>query len=97
MGVTVVLIEEVGTLTGEFSPTVNQISYLADNIVFLRYLEINGELQKSIGVLKKRYGDFETALRELSIDADEGLTVGDQLKGYRGLLTGIAEALDDPR
>jgi circadian clock protein KaiC len=96
MGVTVILIEEVGTLTGEFSPTVNQISYLADNIVFLRYLEIDGELQKAIGVLKKRYGDFETALRELSIDTD-GLTVGDQLKGYRGLLTGIAESIDDSR
>jgi circadian clock protein KaiC len=96
MGVTVILIEEVGTLTGEFSPTVNQISYLADNIVFLRYLELNGELQKAIGVLKKRYGDFEPTLRELSIGSD-GLTVGDPLDGYRGLLTGIAEAFDDPR
>ena len=47
-------------------------------------------------MLKKRYGDFETSLRELSID-ENGLRVGDQLRGYRGLLTGIAEALDDPR
>jgi circadian clock protein KaiC len=93
MGVTVVLIEEVNAVTGEFSPTTNQISYLADNIVFLRYLELDGGLQKAIGVLKKRYGGFENVLRKLSIDTG-GLHVGDRLVGYRGLLTGIAESTD---
>ena len=97
MGVTVVLIEEVGTLTGEFSPTINDISYLADNIIFLRYLELDGKLQKAIGVLKKRYGGFETALRRLRIEATTGLDVGEQLTGYRGLLTGIAETVDESR
>jgi circadian clock protein KaiC len=91
MGVTVVLIEEVQYVTGEFSPTAHQISYLADNIVFLRYLETEGTLRKAIGVLKKRYGGFENALRWLSIDAEDGLTIGEPLAGYSGLLTGIAE------
>lgn len=87
MGVTVVLIEEVGTVTGDFAATTNEISYLADNLVFLRYLEMDGELQKAIGVLKKRYSDFESALRRLTIDGD-GVQVGDRLVGYRGVLTG---------
>lgn len=28
-------------------------------IIFLRYFEMDGELQKAIGVLKKRLSDFE--------------------------------------
>ena len=96
MGVTVLLIEEVQYVTGEFSPTAHQISYLADNIVFLRYLETAGRLEKAIGVLKKRYGDFENSLRTLSIASGTGLQVGEPLTGYHGLLTGIAEPTDRP-
>ena len=92
MGVTVILIEEVRYVTGEFSPTAHEISYLADNIVFLRYLEVEGAIEKAIGVLKKRYSDFENTLRGLSIDASDGLQVGAPLTGYHGLLTGIAES-----
>ena len=87
MGVTVILIEEVRNITGEFTATNEQISYLADNIVFLRYIEIDGEIRKAIGVLKKRFGDFEGSLRELDIGAD-GLHVGEPLTGLGGLLTG---------
>jgi circadian clock protein KaiC len=96
MGVTVVLIEEVQYVTGEFSPTAHDISYLADNIIFLRYLETDGELRKSIGVLKNRYSDFENSLRTLSIESDVGIRVGDPISGYHGLLTGIAEPTERP-
>jgi len=94
MGVTVILVEEMRNITGAFTPTTQQISYIADNIVFLRYLEVDGEIEKSIGVLKKRFGGFEQSLRELSI-GENGLHVGDQLRGYRGLLTGTPEPIDD--
>jgi circadian clock protein KaiC len=94
MGVTVVLVEEIRNVTGEFTPTEQQTSYLADTIVFLRYLEVDGRIEKAIGVLKKRYGGFDRTLRELSIDTG-GLRVGEQLRGYRGLLQGIVEPLDD--
>jgi circadian clock protein KaiC len=94
MGVTVILIEEVRNVTGEFTATDQQISYLADNVVFLRYIEVDGEIEKAIGVLKKRFGGFEHSLRELRID-EGGLRVGDQLRGYRGLLTGTPESTGD--
>ncbi|MDZ7702679.1 MAG: ATPase domain-containing protein [Halobacteriales archaeon] len=95
MGVMVILIEEIGHVTGDFVATDQQISYIADNIVFLRYLEIDGEIQKAIGVLKKRFSGFEHALRSLQIDED-GLRVGEPLSGYRGLLTGTPEPVDGP-
>ena len=42
MGVAVLLISEIEAITGDFRATEAGISYLADNIVFLRYLEVQG-------------------------------------------------------
>lgn len=91
MGVTVLLPNEVETIAGgDFRATDAGISYLADNIILLRYLEIGGELRKSIGVLKKRSSDFQKSLREFEITRF-GIRVGEPLSGMRGLLSGAPE------
>jgi len=90
MGVTALLINEVENITGEFRVTEVGISYLADNIIFLRYLELAGELHKAIGVLKKRTTGFERSLRELEI-TPYGIKVGRPLTELRGILRGIPE------
>jgi circadian clock protein KaiC len=90
VGVAVVLTEEVPSVTGEFRPTEGKISYLADNIVFLRYLELQGRIRKSAGVLKKRFSDFEPTLRELRI-TEAGIEIGEPLQNLRGVLTGTPE------
>jgi circadian clock protein KaiC len=87
VGVTVILTDEVRDVTGAFRPSNSQVSYLADNILFLRYIEVDGEIRKSIGVLKKRLGAFESTLRSFRI-SDDGLHVGEPLTGLRGVLTG---------
>jgi len=51
-GVTSIFVDETENVTGEFSVTQENISYLADDIVFLRHLELQGELRKAIGVVK---------------------------------------------
>ncbi|MEL7834213.1 ATPase domain-containing protein [Fodinibius sp. Rm-B-1B1-1] len=93
MGVTSLLINEAQTVTGEFKATNMNASYLADNILFLRYLEINGQLRKSIGVLKKRLSDFEKFIREFKITS-EGIKIGQPLENMRGILSGNPELLD---
>ena len=93
MGVTVIFINEVERITGEFRATEIGVSYLCDNLLFLRYLEIDGELRKAIGVLKKRLGDFGKKVRELEITGD-GVRVGEPLMGLRGVLTGTPEWVD---
>ena len=93
MGVTSLLINEAQNITGEFRATNMNASYLADNIIFLRYLEINGELRKSIGVLKKRLSDFEKTIREYKITS-EGLKVGNPLTNMKGILSGNPEIID---
>ncbi|SIR82379.1 circadian clock protein KaiC [Haladaptatus litoreus] len=90
MGVSVILVDEIQSVTGEFQATEAGISYLADSIVFLRHLEISGEMRKAIGVLKKRTSDFERTLREFRI-TDHGLEVGEPLTGLRGVLSGAPE------
>ena len=89
-GVTVLLINEVGDITGNFRVTEVGLSHLADNLIFLRYLEMRGELRKAIGVLKRRTGDFENSLREFQI-TQYGLKVGKPLTQLRGVLTGTPE------
>ncbi|WP_276250743.1 ATPase domain-containing protein [Haloarcula rara] len=87
MGVTVVLTDEIASVTGTFQASDSQVSYLADNVVFIRYIEVGGEIRKAIGVLKKRFGDFESTLRAFAIERD-GVHIGEALSDLRGVLTG---------
>jgi circadian clock protein KaiC len=89
-GVTTLLTNEVESITGDFKATELGISYLADNIVFLRYLEIRGQMRRAIGVLKKRLSDFEKTLREIEISR-YGIKVGHPLTHLRGILSGVPE------
>ncbi len=90
MGVAVFIVAESSAIVGDFNVTDANISYLADNIVFLRYLEIGGELRKAIGVLKKRLSDFEKTLREFEITR-YGIKVGKPLTALHGILLGTPE------
>jgi len=93
MGVTVLLVNETETLTGEFRVTDVGISYLADNLIFLRYYELEGELHRSIGILKKRMNDHEKTLREFHITS-KGIEVGEILTGMQGILRGIPDIVE---
>jgi len=88
MGVTTILISEVESITGEFRATETGISFLVDNIIFLRYVETNGELRRSIGVLKKRTSDFDKALCEFEITR-RGIKVGKPFTMMGGILGGV--------
>jgi len=82
MGVTVILVNETSSVTGEFTPTDGNLSYLADNILFIRYMEYGGEIRRCVGVLKKRASDFERTLREMRI-TQRGVEVGEPLTNLK--------------
>ena len=94
MGVMVLLVNESETITGDLSRADSGASYLADNVIFLRYLELRGRLERAIGVRKKRVSDFETTLRELEITT-MGVRVGRPLTELRGILTGAPDFAKD--
>jgi circadian clock protein KaiC len=64
------------------------LSYLADNVVLLRFFETAGEVRQAISVLKKRSGPHEKTIRELRL-RPSGITVGDPLTQFHGVLTGV--------
>ncbi len=68
-------------------------SYLADSVVMLRYFEARGEVRQAISVLKKRGGAHERSIRDFRMSSD-GLKVGEALRNFRGILTGVPVAED---
>ncbi|KYH26112.1 DNA repair and recombination protein RadB [Halalkalicoccus paucihalophilus] len=95
MGATLLLINETNSIAGNFEVTDEGVSYLADNILFLRHLEIGGEMRKAIGVLKKRTSDFERTVREFKLD-EYGIRIGEPMTDLRGILNGTPEWIDGP-
>ena len=67
------------------------ISFLTDDIIRLRYVEIDGELRKMIVVVKMRGGRHSKEIREYDITSDGLAIIGPRFQGYRGLTTGIPE------
>lgn len=88
--VTVLVTDEVSQITGMTRATSTNLSYIADNIVFLTYIETEGTMQKAVGVLKKRAGDFDHTLREFSLD--DSIQVGGPLTDISGILQGTQHA-----
>ena len=95
-GVTVLLVNEVDAITGELRTPGGGMSYVADNILFLRYIEMAGSIRKIVGVLKKRLSGFERTMREIEI-TPQGIRVGAPLTQLRGILQGVPEWSGGPR
>lgn len=88
--VTFVILTQHG-LVGSMHAEVD-VSYIADTVVMLRYFEAEGEIRQVISVLKQRAGRHEKSLREFRLDS--GIAVGEPLRGFRGILTGVPDALE---
>ncbi len=66
------------------------VSYLADNVVLLRYFEVSGTVRQAVSVVKKRSGDHERTIRECRVGRG-GLHVGEPLHEFQGVLTGVPQ------
>ena len=87
LDVVTLLINAQQGLIGQMANTLD-VSYLADTVVLLRYFEARGEVRQAMSVLKKRTGPHERTIRELRITS-EGLQIGEPLRNFRGVLTGV--------
>ncbi|AEA46829.1 ATPase domain-containing protein [Archaeoglobus veneficus] len=90
-GIIILQTFEVSQAADVFHFTGGGISYLCDYLILGRYMELNGELLKVIAVMKNRFGDHERTLRILEIKSGEGLRIGEPLKNYTGLMSGVLE------
>ena len=71
------------------------VTYLADTVVLLRYFEALGRVRRAISCIKKRAGDHEDTIREYRIGRD-GLTVGEPLEKFVGVLRGTPSFVGEP-
>ncbi|SDI47397.1 MULTISPECIES: ATPase domain-containing protein [Bradyrhizobium] len=74
-------------LVGDMKAPVD-VTYLADTVILLRYFEALGTVRRAISIIKKRTGVHEATIREYRID-NRGLTIGDPLEGFQGVLSGV--------
>lgn len=93
LDVTVVFVKEVAKIAGpdlDFSDT--PISVTAENVLFLRHVELRGQLRRIISILKMRESGYDPHVREFMI-GENGIRVLEPLRG-EGLLTGIPRLSD---
>jgi circadian clock protein KaiC len=72
-----------------------ETSYLADAVILLRYYEADGEVRQAVSIVKKRGGAHERSIRDFQLTA-RGIHVGDPLRKFRGILTGVPVHVGDP-
>jgi circadian clock protein KaiC len=72
------------------------VTYLADTVMLLRYFEAMGTVRRAISIIKKRTGAHESTIREYRIDG-RGLTIGDPLDGFQGILRGVPMYIGESR
>lgn len=84
---TLMILAQAGMI-GSAMQTPVDVSYLADNILVLRYFEAHGEVRQAISMIKKRSGDHERTIRELKLEPGR-IALGKPLKDFQGVLSGI--------
>jgi circadian clock protein KaiC len=88
---TLIVLAQAGPV-GSLTQSAVDVSYLADNILLLRYFEAQGEVRQAISTIKKRSGPHEHTIREFKL-ASGKIQVGRPLRDFQGVLTGIPTIL----
>ena len=87
-GVTVFTTAEVIEGFGELQFSSEKVSFITDEIIIQRYVEIEGEVRRVMAVIKMRGSEHSHEFRAYEVTA-EGVVVGDALTEYDGISTGV--------
>jgi len=86
LGVTTFVTLAQHGMLGEVDSTM-ELTYIADNVVLLRYFEAGGAVRRAVSVIKKRTGMHEETIREYRI-THRGIEIGEPLSEFEGVLRG---------
>ena len=89
---TLLVVAQHGVLGAAMASPID-VSYLADTVLLFRFFELDGEVRKAISIVKRREGAHEATIRELR-QGNGAIHIGEPLRGFRGLLTGVPVTLD---
>ena len=93
IGVTILSTVEMEECFTELLFSTYSVSFLTDDIIRLRYAEIEGQLRKLLMVVKMRGGAHSRDIREYEITSS-GVVLGERLAEYDHLITGIPTQVD---
>ena len=91
-GVTVMMTNEITGPgpSGDLSFTGERVSFLTDDIITQRYVELDGQLRTVLAVVKMRGSAHSRDFREYTT-TPHGAVVGQSMSAYSGILTGFPE------
>jgi RecA-superfamily ATPases implicated in signal transduction len=89
-GVATLITDQAEDITGVPKATSTNTSYIADTIIYLTYVELDGELARAIGVLKKRLGEFDNRFHRFRIADGHGLDIAGPFDQVHGIMEGTA-------
>ena len=92
-GVTILTTVEIEDTFTAMSFSHYTISFLTDDIIRLRYVEIEGQLRKIIVVIKMRGGNHSKDIREYIINHKGMVVVGPRHTEYERLTSGLPERI----
>ncbi len=95
-GIASMLTSEIPEMFGTFVVSEFGISFVADNVILLRYVELGGRIARAVSVLKMRGSNHDKAVREYLITSDHGLEVQRQFVDYERVLTAPVVATELP-
>ncbi len=95
MGITMMMTTELEDSYSDLRFSPHGTAFLTDAIIMQRYIELRGQLQRAIAVVKVRGSAHSKDLRGFEI-TDDGIVIGDSLEAYDGLLTGRPELTHSP-
>jgi circadian clock protein KaiC len=85
--ITLLVLAQHGFIAAAEAPV--DLSYLSDTVVSLRYFEAFGQVKQAIAMFKKRSGHHEKTIREFKLTPGKGIAIGEPLRDFQGVLTGV--------
>ncbi|HET6764290.1 MAG TPA: ATPase domain-containing protein, partial [Longimicrobiaceae bacterium] len=87
VGITVMTTMEILQDQTELRFTPNVVSFLADDLVLLRYVEVDGQMRRVVAVAKMRGSQHSKEFRQYEITSS-GVELGASLEGFGGSISG---------
>ncbi|MDQ2911291.1 MAG: AAA family ATPase [Actinomycetota bacterium] len=90
VGATTLLTSETTAFFGPSFELPHGLAFVADNVILLRYAEVESEVRRVLAIVKMRDGDHIKNIVEVEISTS-GLTVKGKFEGLTGVLGGTPE------
>jgi len=91
--VTSLITDTISTLLDVSEITESNLSTMADNVILIKYVEVEGKIKRALAVIKARASEHDKQLHELVID-NKGISLGKGFLGLENLMGGSAKRIE---